>query len=80
MPLMLPRAAAPTLVVPSATTPQVRTLLSTVKTIDHIMALDLVLSNADEITAAPISLENLKNKKQGKHIRGEHLPGVMPDL
>ena len=35
------------------------------KTIDHVMSLDLVLSNADEITASPISLEELEIKKQG---------------
>jgi FAD/FMN-containing dehydrogenase/Fe-S oxidoreductase len=35
------------------------------KTIDHVMSLDLVLSNADEITASPISLEALEVKKQG---------------
>ena len=35
------------------------------KTIDHVMSLDLVLSNADEITASPISLEELETKKQG---------------
>ena len=35
------------------------------KTIDHVMALDLVLSNADEITASPISLEELETKKRG---------------
>ena len=35
------------------------------KTIDHVMSIDLVLSNADEITAAPISLQELENKKHG---------------
>ena len=35
------------------------------KTIDHVMSLDVVLSNADEITASPISLEKLEVKKQG---------------
>lgn len=35
------------------------------KTIDHIMSIDLVLSNADEITAAPISLQELETKKRG---------------
>ena len=35
------------------------------KTIDHVMSLDLVLSNAAEITASPISLEQLETKKQG---------------
>ena len=35
------------------------------KTIDHVMSIDLVLSNADEITASPISLDELETKKQG---------------
>ena len=35
------------------------------KTIDHVMSLDLVLSNADEITASPITLKELETKKQG---------------
>ena len=35
------------------------------KTIDHVMSLDLVLSNADEITASPISLTELAAKQQG---------------
>ena len=35
------------------------------KTVDHVMSIDLVLSNADEITASPISLEELETKKQG---------------
>ncbi len=35
------------------------------KTVDHVMSLDLVLSNADEITASPISLKELEAKKQG---------------
>ena len=35
------------------------------KTIDHVMSLDLILSNADPITAAPISLAELETKKQG---------------
>ena len=34
------------------------------KTIDHVMSLDLVLSNADEITASPISIAELETKKQ----------------
>ena len=34
------------------------------KTVDHVMSLDLVLSNADEITASPISLAELETKKQ----------------
>ncbi|MCG9130428.1 FAD-binding protein [Candidatus Poribacteria bacterium] len=36
------------------------------KTIDHVMSLDLVLSNADEITAFPISPKELESKKHGK--------------
>ena len=43
------------------------------KTIDHVMSLDLVLSNADETTASPISIAELETKKTGKHIRGKHL-------
>ena len=35
------------------------------KTIDHVMSIDLVLSNANEITASPISLEELEIKKRG---------------
>ncbi len=35
------------------------------KTIDHVMSLDLVLSNTDEVTAHPISLEELETKKRG---------------
>ena len=35
------------------------------KTVDHVMSLDLVLSNADEITASPISIAELETKKQG---------------
>ncbi len=35
------------------------------KTIDHVMSLDLILSNADQITTSPISLEELEIKKQG---------------
>lgn len=36
------------------------------KTIDHVMSLDLVLSNADEIAAVPISLAVLEQKQQGQ--------------
>ena len=36
------------------------------KTIDHVMSLDLVLSNADEIAASPISSQELESKKQGE--------------
>ena len=35
------------------------------KTIDHVISLDLVLSNADETTACPISLTELETKKRG---------------
>ena len=35
------------------------------KTIDHVMSLDLVLSNTDEVKALPISLETLETKKRG---------------
>ncbi|HIN28619.1 TPA: anaerobic glycerol-3-phosphate dehydrogenase subunit C [Candidatus Poribacteria bacterium] len=35
------------------------------KTIDHVMSLDLILSNGEEIAAEPISLAELKEKKEG---------------
>ena len=35
------------------------------KTIDHVMSLDLILSNADQITTSPISLKELEAKKHG---------------
>ncbi len=35
------------------------------KTIDHVMSLELVLANADEITASPLSYTELAAKKQG---------------
>ena len=35
------------------------------KTIDHVMSMDLVLANADEITVSPISYAELASKKQG---------------
>ena len=35
------------------------------KTIDHVMSLDLVLSNTDEVTAHPLSLKELETKKRG---------------
>ena len=45
------------------------------KTIDHVMSLDLVLSNTEEVTALPISLKELETKKRGNtleaHIYGE---------
>ena len=43
------------------------------KTIDHVMSLDLVLSNTDEITALPLSLEELETKKRGSTFRGTYL-------
>ena len=50
------------------------------KTIDHVMSLDLVLSNADEITASPISLEKLEVKKQGNTLEANIYLRVMPYL
>ena len=38
------------------------------KTIDHVMALDLVLANADEITASPLSFPEVATKKQGNSL------------
>lgn len=38
------------------------------KTIDHVMALDLVLANAEEITASPLSFPEVATKKQGKSL------------
>lgn len=38
------------------------------KTIDHVMSLDLVLSNADEITASPLALTELASKQQGESL------------
>ncbi|MCZ6679514.1 MAG: anaerobic glycerol-3-phosphate dehydrogenase subunit C, partial [Candidatus Poribacteria bacterium] len=35
------------------------------KTVDHVMALDLVLANGEEIIVEPISLDELEAKKQG---------------
>ena len=35
------------------------------KTIDHVMSLNLVLANGDEITAAPLSYPEVATKKQG---------------
>ena len=35
------------------------------KTIDHVMSLDLVLANGDEITAAPLSFTEVASKKEG---------------
>ena len=35
------------------------------KTIDHVISLDLILSDGEEITAEPISLDQLAAKKQG---------------
>ena len=42
------------------------------KTIDHVMSLDLILPNGDEITAEPISLDDLAAKKRGNS-RENHL-------
>lgn len=38
------------------------------KTIDHVMALDLVLANGEEITAAPLSFPEVASKKQGESL------------
>ncbi len=38
------------------------------KTIDHVMALELILANADEIHAAPISFAELTMKQQGNSL------------
>lgn len=38
------------------------------KTIDHVMSLDLVLANAEEITASPLSFPEVATKKQGKSL------------
>ena len=38
------------------------------KTIDHVMSLDLVLANADEITASPLALTELALKQQGESL------------
>ncbi len=38
------------------------------KTIDHVMALELVLANAEEITASPLSFPEVATKKQGKSL------------
>ncbi|MXV78547.1 anaerobic glycerol-3-phosphate dehydrogenase subunit C [Candidatus Poribacteria bacterium] len=38
------------------------------KTIDHVMSLDLVLANADEITASPLSFPEVATKKQGNSV------------
>lgn len=40
------------------------------KTIDHVMSLDLVLANGDEITAAPLSFPELASKKQSNSLEG----------
>jgi FAD/FMN-containing dehydrogenase/Fe-S oxidoreductase len=42
------------------------------KTIDHVMSLDLILPNGEEITVEPISLDELDAKKQG-HSLESHL-------
>lgn len=38
------------------------------KTIDHVMSLDVVLSNADEITASPLALTELASRQQGESL------------
>ncbi len=38
------------------------------KTIDHVMSLDLVLANAEEITVSPLSFPEVATKKQGKSL------------
>ena len=38
------------------------------KTIDHVMSLDLVLANGDEITAEPLSFTEVTTKKEGKSL------------
>ena len=38
------------------------------KTLDHVMSLDLVLANADEITASPLALTELASKQQGESL------------
>ena len=38
------------------------------KTIDHVMSLDLVLANGDEITADPLSFTEVATKKDGKSL------------
>lgn len=40
------------------------------KTIDHVMSLDLILANGDEITAAPLSLPELAEKKENSTLEG----------
>ncbi len=38
------------------------------KTIDHVISLDLILSNGEEITTGPISLTELETKKRGNSL------------
>ncbi|MCG9126757.1 anaerobic glycerol-3-phosphate dehydrogenase subunit C [Candidatus Poribacteria bacterium] len=40
------------------------------KTIDHVMSLDLILANGDEIAAAPLSLQDLEVKKESSTLEG----------
>ena len=40
------------------------------KTIDHVMSLDLILANGDEITADPLSLSELASKKESSTLEG----------
>ena len=41
------------------------------KTIDHVMTLDLVLANGDEITAAPLSFTEVATKKEGNSLEAQ---------
>lgn len=40
------------------------------KTIDHVMSLDLILANGDEITADPLSFSELASKKKSSTLEG----------
>lgn len=40
------------------------------KTIDHVMSLDLILPNGDEISAAPLSFPELASKKEASTLEG----------
>ncbi len=40
------------------------------KTIDHVMSLDLILANGDEITAVPLSFQELASKKESSTLEG----------
>ena len=41
------------------------------KTIDHVMSLDLVLANGDEITADPLSFTEVASKKEGDSLEAQ---------